>query len=268
MRDNSGRLFPGVRNFHRAVYNAMDVILTVSERDAEHFRKLRLSKPVIHAVGDTRYDRVSVKAEESRRRMPLPAQLLEGKRTLVIGSSWSEDEEVVLPVLFKLLQHDPTLQCIIVPHEPTLDHLEFLEYRLADHTDSIRFSYMHTWNGERVIIVDSIGILLPLYAAADVAFVGGGFRSNVHNTLEPAAYGIPVLYGPKIGNSQEARELAEAGGGFVVHTKQECYKKLRQLIDDESLRAVAGGRAGAFVRERSGSTEHILAHLIPLLQKT
>lgn len=266
MRARSGRLLPGVRRFHRAIYDAMDVILTVSEEDAQHFRGLGLSRPRIAAVGDTRYDRVAGKAAESQQRMPLPAAVREGRRTLVIGSSWPEDEEVVLPVLFKLLEHDPTLQCIIVPHEPTIDHLEFLEYRLSGKFDALRFSYVHTWKGERVIIVDSIGILLPLYAAADLAFVGGGFKSNVHNTLEPAAYGIPVLYGPKIGNSQEAQQLADSGGGIVVRNRQECYRSMRRLIDDENHREECGRRAGAFVHARAGSTEAILGALTPLLQ--
>ena len=176
-RRDSGRLLPFIGRFHRAVYNAMDVILTVSEEDAENFRRLRLSVPLIKAVGDTRYDRVAGKAAQSLSRMPLPDSVREGRRTLVVGSSWPEDEEVVLPVLFKLLEHDPTLQCIIVPHEPTIDHLEFLEYRLAGKVDSLRFSYVHAWKGERVIIVDSIGILLPLYAAADLAFVGSMLRT-------------------------------------------------------------------------------------------
>ena len=267
MRDNSGRLFPGVGRFHRAIYDAMDVILTVSERDADNFRRLGLSHPHIAAVGDTRYDRVAGKAAESLQRMPLPSAVRAGRRTLVIGSSWPEDEEIVLPVLFKLLEHEPELQCIIVPHEPTIDHLEFLEYRLGGKFDSLRFSYMHAWKGERVIIVDSIGILLPLYAAADVAFVGGGFKSNVHNTLEPAAYGIPVIYGPKISNSQEARELADAGGGIVVRNQKECYRSLRRLIDDERYRDDCGRRAGEFVHARAGSTASILSALLPLLAR-
>ncbi len=266
LRGDSGRLLPGVRSFHRSVYDVMDVILTVSEQDAEHFRRLGLRHAEVRAVGDTRYDRVAGKAAESRARGILPERVREGRRTLVAGSSWSEDEEILLPVLFKLLDHDPSLQCIIVPHEPTLDHLEWLEFRLAGKADSIRFSYLQSWSGERVIIVDSIGILLPLYAAADVAFVGGGFKSNVHNTLEPAAYGIPVLYGPKIGNSQEARELADAGGGIIVRDRQDLYRSLRRLLDDESLRAESGEIAGRFVAERAGSTSKILEKLEPMLQ--
>ena len=88
---------------------------------------------------------------------------------------------MLLPALFRLLDEDPELLCVVVPHEPTIDHLEFLEYRLNGTIPSLRFSYLQSWNGERVLIVDSIGILLPLYAVASVAFVGGGFKSNVHN---------------------------------------------------------------------------------------
>lgn len=267
LRENSGRLRPLIRLFHRHVYDCMEVILTVSERDAEAFRRLRLRHARIEAVGDTRYDRVAGKAALSRKRLLVPEHILEGRKVIVVGSSWPEDEEVLLPALFALLERDPRLLCVIVPHEPTIDHLEFLEYRLNGSVTHLRFSYLQSWSGERLLIVDSIGILLPLYAVADVAFVGGGFKSNVHNTLEPAAYGIPVLYGPKIGNSQEARELANAGGGFVVRSTDDVRTALEMLLDDETRRGAAGAAAGRFVAERSGSTAHILAHLRPMVAK-
>ena len=265
LRMDSGRLRPLIRSFHRHVYDDMDLILTVSERDADAFRLLRLKRARIEAVGDTRYDRVAGKAALSRRRLLVPQRILEGRKVVVVGSSWPEDEEVLLPALFAQLERDPRLLCVIVPHEPTIDHLEFLEYRLNGSVSHLRFSYLSSWDGERVLIVDSIGILLPLYAVADVAFVGGGFKSNVHNTLEPAAYGIPVLYGPKIGNSQEARELANAGGGFVVRSTDDVATALQMLLSDDHRRASAGQAAGRFVAERSGSTAHILTHLRPLI---
>lgn len=267
LRENSGRLRPLIRRFHRQVYDSMEAILTVSERDAEAFRSLGLRQARIEAVGDTRYDRVTGKAARSRTRLLVPEHILAGRTTIVVGSSWSEDEEVLLPALFSLLERDPGLLVVIVPHEPTIDHLEFLEYRLNGSVSHLRFSYLSSWNGERVLIVDSIGILLPLYAVADIAFVGGGFKSNVHNTLEPAAYGIPVLYGPKIGNSQEARELANAGGGFVVRSSEDVRTMLELLLTDPARRAAAGSAAGRFVAGRAGSTTHILAHLLPLLDR-
>ncbi|MFZ1730164.1 MAG: glycosyltransferase N-terminal domain-containing protein [Bacteroidota bacterium] len=265
LRDNSGRLLPVIRQFHRRIFDSMDAILTVSPKDAAAFGRMKLQRPRIEVVGDTRYDRVAGKAALSRLRMLVPEHILKGRKAIVVGSSWPEDEEVLLPALFALLARDKELLCIIVPHEPSIDHLEFLEYRLNGSIPSIRFSYLQSWNGERVLIVDSIGILLPLYAVADVAFVGGGFKSNVHNTLEPAAYGIPVLFGPKIGNSQEAQELADAGGGFIVRSREEIEATLEQLLSDDLARSTAGKAAGRFVSERSGSTEHILTRLLPML---
>jgi 3-deoxy-D-manno-octulosonic-acid transferase len=172
---------------------------------------------------------------------------------------------VLVPVLFKLLARDPALLFIVVPHEPTVEHLEALEERFAGRERTLRFSHLQAFSGERVLLVDSIGILLPLYASADVAVVGGGFRSNVHNTLEPAAYGIPVLFGPRIAHSREAEELAAAGGGFVVRSRRECYRVLRGLLADDALRAAAGERAGRFVHDRAGSTTRIIARLLPYL---
>ncbi len=265
LRENSGRLLPVVRQFHRRVFECMEAILTVSESDAAAFNTLKLNDTHIEVVGDTRFDRVAVKAVLSRKRRLVPEHILENRRVIVVGSSWPEDEEILLPALFALLERDPSLLCIIVPHEPTIDHLEFLEYRLNGSVPSLRFSYLHSWNNERVLIVDSIGILLPLYAVADVAFVGGGFKSNVHNTLEPAAYGIPVLFGPKIGNSQEAQQLADIGGGFVVRSREEVEETIEQLLRDDAARTTAGDAAGRFVSERAGSTEHILTRLSPLL---
>lgn len=267
LRENSARLFPGLRSFHRKLFDCMSVILTVSEEDAANFRRFHLSIPEITAVGDTRYDRVAGKAALSRNNSPLPPHVREGRRVIVFGSSWTEDEEVFLPAIIKLLEIDPTLLFIIVPHEPTIDRLEWLEYRFKDITPTRRFSWISSWSDERVLLVDSVGILLPLYASADIAFVGGGFRSNVHNTLEPAAYGIPVLYGPKIGNSREAAELSESGGGFVVRSRQEVYRMLRRLLSDDEFHATAGLAAGNFVASRAGSTRHILDALRPLLGK-
>ncbi len=265
LRHDSPRLWPGMRAFHRKLFDCMSVILTVSEDDAQNFRRFGLSTPGITAVGDTRYDRVAGKAAQAKGNSPLPDRVREGRRVVVFGSSWTEDEEVFLPAVFKLLELDPTLLFIIVPHEPTIEHLEWLEYRFRDVTATRRFSWISSWEGERVLFVDSIGILLPLYASADVAFVGGGFRSNVHNTLEPAAYGIPVIFGPKIGNSREAGELVTAGGGFVVRSRRDTFRTLRTLLSDEEARSQAGKLAGDFVASRAGSTRHILDALRPML---
>jgi 3-deoxy-D-manno-octulosonic-acid transferase len=114
-----------------------------------------------------------------------------------------QDEEVIFPAFLKLVSVDDNVLMIVAPHEPTLLHLEKIENEFAGKVKTIRFSHLNNYSNERIIIVDSIGILLTLYTYANVAYVGGSFKQNIHNVLEAAVYGTPVLFGPKIENSQE-----------------------------------------------------------------
>ena len=150
---------------------------------------------------------------------------------------------------------------ILVPHEPTEDALEDIENKLGSKPRSIRFSNLNDYSNEHIIIVDSIGILMALYQYANVAYVGGSFRQGIHNVLEPAAYGIPVVFGPKHTNSQEATELARRGGGFIVNDQQECYRTFRTLLDDKNANSTAGKQALMLVEENIGATERFIQYI-------
>ena len=267
MRKQTTRRLPVVRAFHRHVYNAIDEILTVTQNDVEAFGLFNLDHPKIEVIGDTRYDQVSLRSIEAKKRHLLPHGILEGKKVVVVGSSWPEDEEVVIPVFLQLKEILPRVLLIIVPHEPTLDRLEGLEHSLAGKTSFIRFSALNEYQNEHVIIVDSIGILLILYAYAHIAYVGGGFRQGVHNVLEAAVFGIPVLLGPRHRNSQEPLMLVERGGAFVVNDSNELYRTLRNLLEDDPVRAQAGEKAARFVQSNVGATERFLQHLEPYLMR-
>jgi 3-deoxy-D-manno-octulosonic-acid transferase len=106
---------------------------------------------------------------------------------------------------------------------------------------------------------------MALYQYAIVAYVGGSFRQGIHNVLEPAVYGIPVVYGPKHTNSQEAIELSRRGGGFIVNDQQECYRTLRTLLDNKKANADAGKQALKLVEENIGATERFIQHLEKVL---
>jgi 3-deoxy-D-manno-octulosonic-acid transferase len=265
MRRQSERRIPLIRSFHHYVYDALDEILTVSKDDREAFGFFRLKHPRIEAIGDTRYDQVSIRSAEARKHPALAPGILNGKQLFVVGSSWPDDEQVILPALFRLQQSLPSLLAIVVPHEPTETHLEELERELNGSTAHIRFSAMNEYSGERVIIVDSIGILMRLYASAHIAFVGGSFRQGVHNVLEAAVYGIPVLFGPRHRNSQEPLMLVERGGGFIVNDTDELERTLHNLLDNEAVRTMAGERAAQFVTANTGATERFLTRLAPHL---
>lgn len=261
MRQDTQRRLPLVRNFHHHVYNAISDILTVSQSDVEAFKIFALTKPRIVSIGDTRYDQVISRSTLARTRHIIAEKILRDKRVLVAGSTWSEDEQVLLPTISKLQESFSNLLCIIAPHEPTIEHLEDLESELQETTSFIRFSALNDYNGEKVIIVDSIGILLTLYTCAHIAYIGGSFKQNVHNVLEAAVYGIPVVYGPRHKNSQEAVKLAELGGGFVVEDANRLYRTLYDLFDDVAARDTAGAIASSFVRQNVGATERFLYHI-------
>jgi 3-deoxy-D-manno-octulosonic-acid transferase len=150
---------------------------------------------------------------------------------------------------------------ILVPHEPTIENLERIESMMNGHTTYIRFSDLNDYKKQRVIIVDSIGVLVALYKYAHIAYVGGGFKSGVHNVLEPAVYGVPVLYGPRHRNSQEAAMLIEEKAGFVVNDEDAMYRILQTFLEKEKMRAAAGKRAAQFVNGHSGATQRFLASL-------
>ena len=261
MRDHTRRRLPFVRSFHNFMYNAVDEILTVAESDAEAFRRFSLDHPLILAIGDTRYDQVSIRSAEARRRRILPQQITEGKQCVVIGSSWPEDEEVVLPAMLEILRDVDRTLFIVVPHEPTEDRLEALERELDGKASHLRFSALNEYSGERVLLVDSVGILLILYACAHIAYVGGSFRQGIHNVLEAAVYGIPVLFGPKHHNSNEPLMLAERGGAFVINDSQDFSRTVKHLLEDEGARKSAGQCAAMFVQANIGATSRFLEHL-------
>ncbi len=261
MRPTSARLSFGLRSFHHYLYDALTGIYTVSERDVAAFRRFDLKKVKIEAIGETRYDQVWQRSEEAKKKHLFAASVLKKRRVFVVGSSWPDDEAVLLPTFRKLLKYDPNVLMILVPHEPTVEALEAIEAALGNKPRSIRFSNMNDYNNESVVIVDGVGILTALYHYADVAYVGGSFRQGVHNVLEPAVYGIPVLYGPKHENSQEALELARRGGGIVIQNQQDCYRALRTLLSDERERMHAGATALKLVKENIGATERLLERI-------
>jgi len=258
MRKDSLRTLSVLRSFHKALFSNISRFLTVSQSDAEGFKLFNCSDESIRVVGDTRFDRVLQKSLLARDKKLINKPIIENKKVFVAGSTWEQDEEVILPAFVKLAKFDKNVMLIIAPHEPTLLHLEKIENEFAGILKTIRFSHLNSYAGEDVIIVDSIGILLTLYTYADVAFVGGSFKQNVHNVLEAAVYGIPVMFGPKIENSQEAKQLHTRGGGLLIRGKREAYRRLRTLFIDAELRKSRGKLSLEYVQENIGATEKII----------
>jgi 3-deoxy-D-manno-octulosonic-acid transferase len=259
MRSNSGRMFPVIKNFHSYLFKNFTGILTISESDKEGFSKFGCNS--LHICGDTRYDQVYSKSMLAREKKIIPDEVINGKPVFIAGSSWKTDEDHLIPAFIELMEKIPELILILVPHEPNELNLDSIENELKEKVSHIRFSQLLDYNDENVIIIDCIGMLLSLYSYADVAYVGGGFGEGIHNVLEPATYGIPVIFGPKNENSQEAQILLKRGGGFVIKDKNDLYKYLYTFFTEKEACQKAGEIAGDLVKENTGAAGKIFEYL-------
>lgn len=265
MKTTSNRLIWGAKHFHQLLYNNFRYILTVSESDRKAFSLFGTTQPVIAAIGDTRFDQVKKRSDDAKVKHILNDAVTSGRKVFIVGQSWGEDEEVILPVLYKIQEQEPSLLTIIVPHEPTIKHLDELENALEGNVTSIRFSEMNNYQNEQVILIDSIGILVALYKYAQVAYVGGSFRQGIHNVLEPAVFGLPVIFGPRHTNSQEAVALMKRGGAFVAQDEKDLYRLLRTLLHDSARREQAGNISRSFVEENCGATGRFMEFIQPYI---
>jgi 3-deoxy-D-manno-octulosonic-acid transferase len=178
--------------------------------------------------------------------------------TLVAGSTWPADEERLIPALTRARTADPPLRLILVPHEPTSAHLARSTALLADAGFSAvqRLSEIEAGAtpGEAVL-VDRVGVLGDLYALADVAYVGGGWgTAGLHSVLEPAAFGVPVLFGPRHANAREAAELIAAGGAVEL-AEDAIPSALAPLLADPARHRAAGDAARRYVEAGLGAAE-------------
>ena len=252
----------GIRQFYRLLFRRFDVISAVSAAALEGMAAF-LSPPVKAIVhGDTRFDQVIYRAREKRARDLLPEEVLHWRPIWVAGSTWPEDEAVILPAFTELCRKFG-LKLILVPHEPTEAHIQESIQKCA--RLGLRVQRLSTFNNRAeadVLLVDRIGILAGLYGAGRFAFVGGSFGPGVHSVIEAAAHGLPVLFGPRMRNSLEAIAMVEEGCGFVIHDSQSCLELVKHWLQEEAVLDAAARRARAFVDERTGASEKIVRTLL------
>ena len=214
----------------------------------------------VTVTGDTRFDRVLDVRNQARELSPVEHFVCEGGKekrlTLVAGSSWPQDEEILIPYF----NEHPEMKLIIAPHEIHREHLMYIESLLK--RPSVRLSdVFHDQSlaeGKDCLIVDSFGLLSSIYRYGTIAYIGGGFGAGIHNTLEAAVYGIPVLFGPKYHKFKEAKDLIKVGGGFSVSDKQSFCGKMDELLTYHEVLDAAGESAGQFVNGNAGATDKIL----------
>jgi 3-deoxy-D-manno-octulosonic-acid transferase len=260
----SGRRGPFARALLTDAYQAIDRVGAIDEGDAERLREQGVRADRLQVTGDTRFDQVWARA---RRRPPVFVERLRSARpTRVAGSTWPTDEEHLLPAWQKAREKIPDARLIIAPHEISESHLRNLA-RWA-RAASLRVSRIDADDASSadVLIVDRYGVLGDLYSLADVAYVGGGFHSaGVHSVLEPAAFGAPVLFGPRHERSREATELVLADGGATIKGLADLTIRLDDWLGSAPAREVAGAHARAMVQAGLGAAERSYELVMALL---
>lgn len=264
LHDGSKRLRPISRVFHSMIYDKLSRIITISENDRKNYQKFIEADKIIIA-GDTKFEQVILRMEESKKKEVLPEKIWRDKKVIVAGSTWPEDEEYLLPAFKVLLENHKDLLVILCPHEPTDFHIVTLKERLLPMTICL-YSELDDYDEERIMIIDKIGLLATLYSIADAAYVGGSFKQNVHNVLEPAVYVVPVIFGPVNQNSHEAQLLKECGGGIEVHDSAEITDILNRFLIDEFYRRKIGASANKVVMENTGATQRTINAIMPFIK--
>jgi 3-deoxy-D-manno-octulosonic-acid transferase len=209
--------------------------------------------------GDTRFDRV-VSILERDNSLDFIKQFKDNKTTIVIGSSWPKDESLLVNYINNASDE---IKFIIAPHNIKADQISNLKSQITK--SSVLFSEKSNvdLSNFNVFIIDTIGILTKIYSYADIAYVGGGFGNpGVHNILEPATFGVPIIIGPNYSHFAEATALVHQEGCISISNQNELNEAFDNLISNEDVRHEKGHICSTFVQMNKGATEVILKHII------
>ena len=242
-------------NLHRKMLNCFTHFFVQDKESFDLLKTININNTTV--AGDTRFDRVSEIAENFK-----PIEEIEkfcgSSQVLVAGSTWPDDEKVIKDAIATL----PDLKIIIAPHEVHKEHIDQLR---SIFPDPVLHSQLLTQNStptnSNTLIIDNIGMLSRLYHYATITFIGGGFNKGIHNTLEAAVYGKPVLFGPNYKKFKEAIGLIETGGGVCVNSSTELTSQLKRLLTNKDVLESNSKNSFEFVNQNKGATENILHYI-------
>ena len=252
-------------------YRAITVAAAIAPDDAFRLERLGVALERIQVLGDPRFDSVVARVKAVAPDDPL-LRLGGGAPTLVAGSTWPEDETVLLRAFAGILRERPDAKLILVPHEPTAAHLARVERNTRAVGLPSPVLLGSATERDSIVLGDRVGVLAALYGAGTMAYVGGGFgRAGLHSVLEPAAWGLPVVFGPHWQNSRDAGLLLQAGAARALAYErpgpaaQALHDQWQDWIRDEAARETQGAKALEVVNSGLGASERtadLLARLI------
>ncbi len=253
----SGRnRFPG-RVLFSKVYPLLEAVGAIDHDSAGRFHLLGVSPDRTFVTGNCRFDETLERCRSVDDSDPDLLPVPENDFVLVGGSTWSQDHEKLLPAIAELLSKYPRFSAIIAPHEPAPEHLREIESFLqAKGVPHRRYKALREEGkpGDRAVVVDTVGVLYKLYKKCHAAYIGGSFRQGVHNVMEPAGMGLPVLAGPVHHNSPEAEKMIEAGGAVMVRGSDDIVSTVSGWMEQPSSRERAGQKAFDMIQHNGGAT--------------
>ena len=237
--------------FFRRILVSFTHIFVQDQKSESLLRSAGISNVTV--AGDTRFDRVIQIASSAKDIEAL--EMFRGSSRLVLaGSSWPPDEEIIARYIH---EHPGTVKWVFAPHEIDKSNIERLEKLIGK--GAVRYSeFTEARADAEVMILDNMGMLSSAYRYAGIAVVGGGFGKGIHNVLEPACWGIPVMFGPNYGKFREAVDLIALGGARCFSSYDEFEAAFESLTGDNEFYRKAAESAGRYVRENAGATSKIM----------
>ena len=207
-------------------------------------------------VGDTRFDRV-LDICAAAKQLPLVQKFKGDALTFVAGSSWGPDEDIFI----KYFNAHPEMKLIIAPHVVNDSHMKEIVSKLQ--RPCIRYTQATEENVQQAdcLIIDCYGLLSSIYRYGEISYIGGGFGVGIHNVLEAAVYGIPVIFGPNNKKFREAQHLLANKGGFEVNGYEDFEVLMDKFLTDEAYLQTSGQAAGDYVKNNSGAMEKIMDYV-------
>lgn len=262
---NTTKTLPIIKNFYRTIYQSFSTIYTISEDDNFQLDKILKphSHPIIRALGNPRYDQVKEKADKFTKDRTISVMMRD--KRLIVGSVWPEDEKKIINSIFQLMEEDKELCILWVPHEPSEKYIQSSLKLFESHgykPKVIRSKKTRKIQNGRVVILGVVGVLSKLYWQGQIAYIGGGFSSGIHNIMEPAIARLPVIFGPKYSRSHAAIELLKAGGGFSIKNGTEFYDIMKVLLNDKNRFLDASFAATKVIQDNIGSATRVVRSII------
>ena len=264
IHSNSFKLSLLGRSLYKSTYQSIDQIFTVSTRDLSNLRKIINDKKFV-AMGNPRFDVASNKSQGVDIKLSYDKRIQ--KKLFLFTSLWPEDHSILFPTIFDLLKNNESSKIVLVPHELSdsitnyyIDQVEEnnLSYKIVD-------TYMDLRNIEAsIIIINTVGILYKLYWQAYIAYVGGGFSKNgIHNIMEPAVAGNPVIFGPNHSNSNflEASQLLNKSAAFEVSSSEELMHTFNKLLDRDFYLSASDASKNV-IDNNLGSTKKLISEIL------